>query len=262
MPNLNLLGAGVRYTVRGDGPRCIFSHCALAHSGVWFPLLKSLSCEAVLWDLPDHGRSDPCPDGIDVQRFSADVIKSLANQPVHLVGHSFGGTATLLAALELGERVQSITLIEPVQFCAAQGSSEYQEYSTDFEPFVRAWQQGDLENAAKCFVNTWGGPGGWAVLSAEQQTAMSQQIHVIPAQSAALNEDINGILASGRLEALSPPVTLIEGSESAPIIGAIHDVLERRLPNVKRRVIEGAGHMSPFTHMSAVAAAMPGEFKG
>jgi len=96
----------------------------------------------------------------------------------------------------------------------------------------------------------------------EQQEAMAAQIHVIPAQAAALNDDVNGVLSPGRLEKLSAPVTLVEGSQSAAVISAIHDALASRLPNVSRHTIQGAGHMSPLTHVSDVAALIPAELRG
>jgi len=38
--------------------------------------------------------------------------------------------------------------------------------------------------------------------------------------------------------------------------------LASRLPNVSRHTIQGAGHMSPLTHVSDVAALIPAELRG
>ena len=43
----------------------------------------------------------------------------MAEVPVHLIGHSFGATLALRLAIEAPARVRSLTLIEPVLFCAA-----------------------------------------------------------------------------------------------------------------------------------------------
>lgn len=257
MSNATSPGTGLHHTARGTGPRTIFTHCALAHGGVWLPVLRHLQVEAVCLDLPDHGQSPPTPGGVDPQRMTADAIADLAGGPVHLVGHSFGGTATLLAALDLGALVQSVTLIEPVQFSAAAGTPAHRQYTQDFAPFVAAWGQGDAATAARCFVDIWGGPGGWAAMTADQQAAMAQQIRVIPGQNAALNDDVNGILRPGRLEGLAAPVTLIEGAQSPAVISTIHDALADRLAHVTRHRIDGAGHMCPLTHAAQVAAVMP-----
>jgi pimeloyl-ACP methyl ester carboxylesterase len=40
------------------------------------------------------------------------------------------------------------------------------------------------------------------------------------------------------------------------VADAINSSIERRLPNVARAVIDGAGHMAPITHPEPVAAAI------
>ncbi|WP_366142075.1 alpha/beta hydrolase [uncultured Roseobacter sp.] len=49
------------------------------------------------------------------------------------------------------------------------------------------------------------------------------------------------------------PCLLIEGDQTADIIDAVNASLARRLPNARRAIIAGAGHMSPITHPGAVA---------
>ena len=76
------------------------------------------------------------------------------------------------------------------------------------------------------------------------------------ATESAVTEDSGGLLLPWRLEALGLPVLLVEGALSPPVIGAVHDELARRLPQVGRVVVPGAGHMLPITHPFAVAGAM------
>ena len=177
----------------------------------------------------------------------------LADGPVHLVGHSFGATATLLAALDLGDQVQSLTLIEPVQFAAARGTDAFNDHGMIFQKIDQAIQDGDRRFAAHRFLDLWGEPNAWRDLPASGQAALAAMIHVIPAQTGALRDDVNGILTPGRLEGFQVPVRLIEGSKSHPVVAAVHDHLEQRLPNVERHIINGAGHMCPITHAPDVA---------
>src|SRR3546814_8229080 len=49
----------------------------------------------------------------------AALVRALAEEagePVHLVGHSYGGAVALMAALHFPEAIASLTLIEPVAF--------------------------------------------------------------------------------------------------------------------------------------------------
>ena len=54
--------------------------------------------------------------------------------------------------------------------------------------------------------------------------------------------------------AVDVPVLLIEGSESPPIVAAIHEALAARLPRAERTMIGGAGHMAPLTHPKQVGS--------
>jgi len=57
-------------------------------------------------------------------------------------------------------------------------------------------------------------------------------------------------------EAVAVPVLLVEGADSPPIIAAVMAALERRLPQVVRLAVPGAGHMVPVTHPPVVARAV------
>jgi pimeloyl-ACP methyl ester carboxylesterase len=51
-------------------------------------------------------------------------------------------------------------------------------------------------------------------------------------------------------------VLLVEGAESPPIIDAVQEELARRLPQARRLIVPGAGHMVPITHPDIVARAV------
>ena len=64
------------------------------------------------------GRS-PQPDGrVDFERDGADLA-ALLDEPAHLVGHSYGGIAGLLAAARRPDGVRSLAVIEPPAFALA-----------------------------------------------------------------------------------------------------------------------------------------------
>ena len=49
------------------------------------------------------------------------------------------------------------------------------------------------------------------------------------------------------------PSVLIEGDQSPPMSAKVAVSLEKRLPDVERVIIKGAGHMLPVTHPDMVA---------
>lgn len=254
MPIADVGAAKIYYTTRGNGPRCLFVHCSLARSGVWHPLLAHLpEFQVICMDLPGHGKSDPCPKMVEPQRLTADAIKSIAANPTHLVGHSFGATAALLASQEMGERCLSLTLIEPVLFKAAQGTGAYDIHNKTMERFSQALELGRIETAAQIFLGLWGVRNDWATLRSDQRRALCERMQVIPTQADAVSNDINKVLGAGQLEKLKCRVALVEGSESPSVIAEIHNMLETRISRLERIKIEGAGHMIPRTHTERLA---------
>ena len=60
------------------------------------------------------------PPGPDVERVDfedeADWLEQFLSPGTHLVGHSYGGVVSLYAAARLGDRLRSLTLVEPPAF--------------------------------------------------------------------------------------------------------------------------------------------------
>ncbi|WP_163547690.1 alpha/beta fold hydrolase [Candidatus Frankia nodulisporulans] len=79
--------------------------------------LADAGCDVICYDLRGHGRSERTPEGYRLTDSLADLTGLLdelgVDQPVHLVGNSYGATMALAYGLEHGERVASLTLIEP-----------------------------------------------------------------------------------------------------------------------------------------------------
>lgn len=214
-------------------------------------------------DLPGHGKSANWDGTRDVHDATTAACAPLLGPSTDLVGHSFGATVALRLALDHPGRIRSLTLVEPVLFSAARASARavLAETQKQAAPHIEAFRCGDTETAARLFNRIWGDGTSWKDFPRPARTYMADRIHLVDAQNAAVFEDLPGMLDPGRLEALSVPSLLIEGTCSPAVIGAINDALEHRLPNVLRVIIEGAGHMAPMTHPNAVAAAMMSLFE-
>lgn len=246
----------------GQGEReALLLHCSLAHLGAWRGVAAELANELSMLalDLPGHGQSGDWDPARDYQTQATEAALALlereATGPVDLVGHSFGGTIALRLAQLAPERVRSLTLIEPVLFAAAKDHPEFAQVDAFMTgPFAEAFHRGDRIEAARLFQSIWGGHVVWEYLPVVMRDDMAARIHLIPACAPVTSEDVHGQVAPGALEALEMPCLLIEGADSPAIVAAIHDVFEARIPDVRRVVIEGAGHMAPMTHPKRVAA--------
>jgi len=245
--------SGVRHW--GTGEPALALHCSLAHAGAWDGVARSLGDRLAVSapDLVGHGRGparDPAQDYHD--QVTAQAKACLPEEACHLIGHSFGATVTLRLAIEQPDRVASLTLIEPVLFAAAGDSAGQREHSSALSGMEALIAAGDDAGAARLFLKVWGGGVPFDAMPEAQQRYMADRIWVIPASDAALSGDRAGLLP--RLGRVQCPVLLLEGGRSPRVIADIQAALAEDLPDARRVVIEGAGHMLPITHPAEVAA--------
>lgn len=244
-------GQTVHVTQRGDeGPARLFIHCSLGRSESLLPLAELLPPgRNMLFDLPGHGRSQPWT-GADFHRDVTEIGLGLLSEPSHLIGHSFGATVALrIAGLYPGIATR-LTLIEPVMFCAADPASQA-AYIAQRAPFAEAWEAGDRAEAARVFLSLWGGAGPeWEEMPRRVQDQIVRQMESVVSAGLSIEEDKAGML--DKLTGVTCPVDLIAGGNSQPIMAAILDGLQARLPQAERHVIAGAGHMVPVSHPAEV----------
>ena len=254
-----LAGHGAAWRTWGDGARrALALHCALAHSGAWAGFAAaSPGLTLTALDLPGHGRSADWDGNGDYHALATAMAADLLSRspaPVTVIGHSLGGTVALRLALERPRALSRLVLIEPVLFHAA-GPEAKAAHLAEHAPFA-AMLARDPAEAAAYFQSIWGAGAAFADLPEPQRRYITDRIHLIAAPDDALTDDRAGLLAPGRLEALTVPVLLIRGERSPPVIAAIHETLARRLPDVAEVVVPGAGHMAPITHPAECAAAL------
>lgn len=262
MPDDRRAGVPVHWRTFGKGPEnALFLHCALGRSGLWKGVAAELDDRLTITapDMPSHGQSAAWDGETDFHDLVTDIAESFLEPGMHLVGHSFGATVALRLAETHGSAVRSVTLIEPVIFAAARESAAdlYAANLRGYEPMEEAAAAGDWHEAARLFTGWWGaGPLGWDALSKTQRDTMARQTKIVLATGPALQEDANGILAAGKLEAVKAPVLLIRGALTEPIVPAIHEALHERMHVARDVVIDDASHMLPVTHPREVAAAI------
>lgn len=266
MPETVLAGTPTAWRIMGNGPvQALALHCSLAHSGAWAGFAAQIPQITVTApDMLGHGRSGDWDGHSDFHtlatRHAMAMRAQMGDGPIHVIGHSSGATIALRMALENPDGIASLTLIEPVLFAAARAANApvfkvHWEQHTDY---ALALQAGDRATAAAEFQKIWGVGQPFETLPQAEQTYIIDRIGLIAAQQSTLTDDAAGMLTYGRLEALGVPVLLLQGAESPPVIDAINAELARRLPQVRRAVVAGAGHMVPITHAAECAALVQG----
>jgi pimeloyl-ACP methyl ester carboxylesterase len=250
-------GVDIAYLDRGDGPVVIVAHCSSASHKEWLPLIEQLEPEwrVLAPDFIGYGQSGAWPEGkIFTGKADLDVLLELADrteQPVHLVGHSYGAAMALEAARELGPKVQSLALVEPVSFnlLRVEGRPEWEEVEQLGRAVLSAVSDGKDREAAAAFMRYWLGRFRWWLSPEKFKAAITATIHKVALEFMIVIES-NARL--GDYAVVEAPTLLIAGGKTRAPARAVVDMLGATLPNAEVTVLKGAGHMSPFTHPSEV----------
>ena len=115
-------GTHIAYQQTGSGPAMILVHGASDDHTSWAPLLPFLPHHYTVYAMDRRGRGGSRVEGEyaiqrefeDVARMVEVAYRNSPNQPVNLLGHSFGGYCSLEAAL-LTDHIDNLVLFEPPQ---------------------------------------------------------------------------------------------------------------------------------------------------
>jgi pimeloyl-ACP methyl ester carboxylesterase len=121
--------SGVHVTVWGDGEPAVFVHGSFGWGKETWKQQRPLAdhYRLLLVDRRGFGAS-PANGRVDFERDAEDVAELLGDG-AHLVGHSYGGVVSLLAAGRRPGVVRSLTLIEPPAFGVARGIRLWRSWS-------------------------------------------------------------------------------------------------------------------------------------
>lgn len=254
---------------RQGGLPALLAHCFLGHSGGWEELVQAVEppLEALAFDMPGHGRSPPWDDPTGSGDYQADVTAILSqlidghaddHGQTLLIGHSFGATVALRHALARPETVRALVMFEPVFFAAVGDDPEFVRYLETEAPLRAAFAAGDMEEAARAFMQLNGDAPVWEGLPEKQRARFAAQMKLIAASRAGVFDDSGRQLAPGRMQDLRVPVLLLAGERSPPIFAAIARALASRLGRAEQQSVAGAGHMMPITHAGECARLISG----
>ena len=171
-------------------------------------------------------------------------------EPVHLVGHSFGGAVATHFALRYPERVASLVVYEPVLFKLlledGDNTPELREIrkvaatiSNDPDTTLGRWR------GAREFVNYWAGHDAWSSMSDRQHSRLAGLTPKVGAEFGAL---MNDELSQASLAALQVPLRLLCGTATRRPARRIAEVYADSVPGAELELVDGLGHMAPVTN--------------
>jgi pimeloyl-ACP methyl ester carboxylesterase len=266
MPTIEHRGARIGYAEAGSRETVLLLHSSASSAAQWRSLAEMLQagCHVLAPDLYGYGETGPwrgdAPLRLADEVALAEAVLPRSHGPVHLVGHSYGGAVALRFAVERPERLQSLTLIEPVAFHllrdAPRDSADralFREVAAIATCLAIAAARGDEASGMAEFVDYWNGVGAWTQMKPEQRAALACRAAKVTLDFEATMAEPTPIAALRRIDI---PTLVLRGSASPLPTRRIAELLAEALPNARLRTIEGAGHMLPLTHREAVNAAI------
>lgn len=212
------------------------------------PMLRLGKALAATWpelkiesvSLAGYGSRVTKPDLPVLEQHLAVLAAVVGDTPCHLLGHSMGGFLALQAALRLPERIQSLSLIEPMAFGVLDPQLDASALAFDadvLEAFAVARQSG---SGISHFIEAWN-QTAWHALPDHVRRKLSEQEDQVFSEASAVSKDRTTLTA---YRALPMPILLLAGSESPLPVQRILNRLAS-LPNAMLApVLTGLGHMA------------------
>lgn len=238
------------FVEQGSGSPIIFIHGSYATTSSWKKMVEQLavSHRCILIKLPGHsGTPDPedfANPSIETElEILGRVVNSLTDEPVHLVGHSYGAVIALAQALKGNLSISQVSLFEPVAVSVLDGEMRalVQEFLTKYRHDVT----NEVPLVCGQVIDFWGGKGAFDSLpdfiKEDMEPLVANNIRHWDSEAVMY-------IKQDDLKQLSLPTQLICGTESNPVARAICDHLNNQIPHSKKYTIAGASHFLVTSH--------------
>ena len=250
MPVLNRQGLDVDYSDDGEGPAVILIHGGASNNRQWRDLTDQLKdrYRVMAVNLRGSGKTTPWPVGeiqpLEAQTVLIEALVDLVGEPVALVGHSWGATIAMKAALTMGDRLRQMVLVEPNPFFLLKRPG-YEDGRADIDLMAKPAQvlaeDGQYSKMGKLFIDYWFGAGSWQAMDEKRRTGITAMMPTI-------RDSWDGCMEGPEtIEAWTDHAArtlLITSADTRLSVRRLRDQMLDHLPGLRSCVTPEGGHMA------------------
>ena len=247
-----------------DAPTIVMLHGFTGSKENWYPLARELGgrYRLLIPDLPGWGESERKPGaayGFPEQAANVDAfIRAVSpGQPVVLLGHSMGGGIAALAAARYPQHIAQVGLLDAAgvrfkdnRFGVAVLAGHNPFAVEDAASLQRYLDTVFHDDAAKPWI-PW--PASAALIARRRGDAAFEQ-GVLDR----IGRGADSLLPGEEASRIRQPALLLWCRQDAVIDPSALDLYAARIPQARRVLLDGCGHMSLMERPREVAAAVAG----
>lgn len=258
MPTITRAGLTIDFTDEGEGPVVVLLHSSVSGNRQWRALGEHLrpAYRVIAVNLYGYGETTPWTSPsrqtlADHVHLVEVLCEDLA-MPIHVVGHSFGGSVALKVAATFGPRVSKLVLLEPNPFYLLKQHARIEAFdeASALRDFVKEHgAAGHWEQVAERFANYWVGDGAWAAMPEKRRTTFLLSLRPNLHEWDAIDDETTPIDEWRRVAA---DVLVLRARDTRRSVAEIYDLLRATCPAWTYVEIASGGHMAPLSQPDAV----------